>query len=209
MMRRWIDGRYGGTNLLKFIDRHIDGGLEMPGSKLIRVANINQKDTVRILLYNLFKCRNVNRALFTTGLDLHRRCTVSLFPGRIAGSEHLNMGITQLNRPPGGFMTQLSGVTAAVKDERGIFVFRELALKFVEFSVRNADSGGHVALVIFGPLRPGIHEDHIGFAIELMFNVTCLNTHIGPWCFFPCWEAIGKNLDVLVSKLFRKNPAYS
>jgi len=51
-------------------------------------------------------------------------------------------------------VTQLSGVTATVKNQRYALVLGQIALQLVELAVRNADGAGDVALVILGAFGP-------------------------------------------------------
>jgi hypothetical protein len=72
--------------------------------------------------------------------------------------KYFNIGVTEFFRLPGGFVAQLSGGAAAVKNKQGIFTGGQLRDHLIEFAVGNADSPGDVAFVIFGTFGPGIDD---------------------------------------------------
>jgi hypothetical protein len=57
-------------------------------------------------------------------------------------------------------MAQLSGVTLTVKDHQHIFIGRQFALQFFEFTVRNADGRGNMTFVVFRLFRSGVYENY-------------------------------------------------
>jgi hypothetical protein len=135
----------------------------MAGGKFILVPHIDQINALRIFFYDFAKGLKVNRSFLSSGFDGNRsrRCTVCLFPGRITGIKYLDIGISKLTRLPGGLMAQLSGVAFAVKNHQQIFIGRQFALQFLEFTVRNADGRGDMTFVVFRLLRPGVYENYL------------------------------------------------
>jgi hypothetical protein len=146
---------------LEFTDGNIDRSLEMAGGKFIRVSYIDQINALWIFFQDFSKGPKINRSFLGSGLDgdCSRRCTVCFFPGRITGVKDLYIAISKQARLPGGLMAQLSGVAAAVKDQQHIFIGRQFALQFVEFTVRNADGRGDMPFVVFRFLRSGVNEN--------------------------------------------------
>lgn len=100
-------------------------------------------------------------------------------------------------------MTQNSGKTFAVKNQGRIFVLGQIALELIKLAVRNADSRRNVPFIIFGPLRARIDYDHPGLAVDLLFDVTGLNTDVIIRVFFPGRKSVCKDLDISIAELFR------
>ena len=115
---------------LQPIHGDIDCALEMTHGILVRIAHIHQINAVRSFLHNFFESRNVNGAFFRAGLDSHScRCsTIDHFPCRIATLKHFDIGIPQLYRPPGGLVTEFSGIAAAIKNQQHILIGGQFAL---------------------------------------------------------------------------------
>ena len=76
------------------------------------------------------------------------------FPYRESIFKHLDILVAKFFRLPGGVMTQLSSGTLAIKNKQGFLVLRQTAYHGIELTIRDADGGRNVALVIFRTLGP-------------------------------------------------------
>ncbi len=144
--------RQGCHFLLQIVRGDVDGGFERAFLKLIRIPHIYEHDTARVFIDNLFKCRNVNGPLFGTGLDCSGLFDITgdLFPRGVSGREHAYVFIAKFYRLPGGLVTELSGVSLTVENQRRTFIGGQVALEFVKLAVGDADGARDVPLVVLG-----------------------------------------------------------
>ena len=99
-------------------------------------------------------------------------------------------------------MTQLSGGTLAVKNERCCLISRQFALQFVKLGVGYADGRRDMPLVEFRALGPRINHD--GRVVFVLFgDIFDGNGRIIARYFHPSGESVGKNFDIGVTKFFR------
>ena len=111
--------------------------------------------------------------------------------------------MAKLNRPPGGFMTQLSGVTAAVKYKRNALARGQEAFVFIELAVRHAEGTGDVSFVILGPFGSGIEDHHRGFGFQESFDHTGLDRVVVAGGAFPFGKTVFIYFDIGVTEFFR------
>ena len=99
-------------------------------------------------------------------------------------------------------MAQISGETAAVKDEQRIFICGQLALELVKLHVGDADGRGNVPFIEFSPLGPRIHKDHC-VGLVLLGDILNGNGGIITFGFQPCGKTVGENFDIGIAEFFR------
>ncbi len=114
--------------LLQLISRDIDRCLEGSGLILIRVTDINQENALRIFLQDLVECGNLDTSFVFACLYLDSfGCTGILFPSRVSCRKYLHIPVADLDRLPGGLVTQPSGIATTVEDKCCVHVQRKFA----------------------------------------------------------------------------------
>jgi hypothetical protein len=138
----------------QLVDGNVFCVFDGAGGKLVRVANVDQVERIRIVGNGFLEIFDVDAALFGTGFNRggsgrfgNGGSADVLDPGRIAVGEDLDIGIAEFYRLPGGFVTQLSCGPLAVEDDQLVFFRRQLVLLLVKAHIGNIDGPGDVTLV--------------------------------------------------------------
>ena len=80
---------------------------------------------------------------------------------RESGGENFDVGVSEIFRFGGRFMTELAFETAAIKNKQRVLIRRQLVGHLVKLAVRDADGHGDVPLVVLGPFGSGVDDHHI------------------------------------------------
>lgn len=150
-------------------------GFAVPGQLALQlfklaVGDADGRGDMAFVIFGFLGPRIDDNGLVTLELFGHifdRNCGIvafGLFPGGEAGGKNLNVSITEFFRLPGGFVTQLSGGAATIKDQQRILIFGQLVGHFVELAARNVDGRGDMPVGILGLIGPRIN-DHDAFGL--------------------------------------------
>jgi len=89
-------------------------------------------------------------------------------------------------------MTQLSGVAAAVENQRYALVLGQITLHLIELAVRKADGARNMAFLIFGAFGPRIDNYSVGIGFHQLFDHTGLYRIVVAGGAFPFGKTVFK-----------------